>query len=107
MFKNNTNVADRFYFLGDWVDEYCDLTLDKMVEQYKEKKTYSPTIETTIPQNSKELVELLNTYKIDEKKKDNHIVLSNNEVVPINAYKFDASNKKAGFFSKVKSIFKK
>lgn len=23
---------DRFYYLGDWVDEYCDLTLDKMIE---------------------------------------------------------------------------
>ena len=26
-------VIDRFYFLGDWEDEYCDLTLDKMVNQ--------------------------------------------------------------------------
>lgn len=24
---------DRFYYLGDWVDEYCDLTLDKMVNE--------------------------------------------------------------------------
>lgn len=21
--------VDRFYYLGDWVDEYCDLTLDQ------------------------------------------------------------------------------
>lgn len=27
VFKNDGNVADRFYFLGDWVDEYCDLTV--------------------------------------------------------------------------------
>lgn len=26
---------DRFYYLGDWVDEYCDLTLDKMVNETK------------------------------------------------------------------------
>ncbi|MDU7184950.1 MAG: hypothetical protein E6294_02830, partial [Klebsiella sp.] len=29
-------VADRFYFLGDWIDEYCDLTLDKMICSMKE-----------------------------------------------------------------------
>lgn len=26
-------LVERFYFLGDWVDEYCDLTLDKLVNQ--------------------------------------------------------------------------
>ena len=25
--------VDRFYYLGDWIDEYCDLTLDKMVNE--------------------------------------------------------------------------
>ena len=29
------SVIDRFYYLGDWVDEYCDLTLDKMVNETK------------------------------------------------------------------------
>lgn len=29
--KNTRTIIDRFYFLGDWIDEYCDLTLDKMV----------------------------------------------------------------------------
>ena len=24
-------ITDRFYYLGDWVDEFCDLTLEKMV----------------------------------------------------------------------------
>lgn len=24
---------DRFYYLGDWIDEYCDLTLDKMINE--------------------------------------------------------------------------
>lgn len=26
-------VSPKFYFIGDWVDEYCDLTLDKMIEE--------------------------------------------------------------------------
>jgi hypothetical protein len=25
--------SDRLYYLGDWIDEYCDLTLDKIVEK--------------------------------------------------------------------------
>lgn len=38
-FKNAENkvLYDRFYYLGDWEDEYCDLTLDKMVEEMKDK----------------------------------------------------------------------
>lgn len=26
-------MSQRMYYLGDWVDEYCDLTLDKLVSQ--------------------------------------------------------------------------
>ncbi len=35
-------IVDRFYYLGDWEDEYCDLTLEKMINDYKKKedKTY-------------------------------------------------------------------
>lgn len=31
------DVHDRFYFIGDWEDEYCDLTLTKMVEAMSKK----------------------------------------------------------------------
>lgn len=27
---------DRFYYLYDWEDEYCDLTLDKLIMEYKD-----------------------------------------------------------------------
>jgi hypothetical protein len=30
-----TDDLDRFYFIADWVDEYCDLTLDKLVDEMK------------------------------------------------------------------------
>lgn len=30
-----TTYFGRLYFIGDWVDDYCDLTLDKMIEEYK------------------------------------------------------------------------
>ena len=33
--KENIFTLDRLYYIADWVDEYCDLTLDKLVEEYK------------------------------------------------------------------------
>lgn len=33
--RESRAVVDRFYFLGDWEDEFCDLTLERMVEEVK------------------------------------------------------------------------
>ena len=35
--RASRSVNDRFYFLGDWEDDFCDLTLDKMVAQMSVK----------------------------------------------------------------------
>lgn len=116
VFKNSTNVADRFYFLGDWIDEYCDLTLDKMVEQYEKKKGYSPVIINEIPTTSEELVELLKTYKIDNKKNgseysitvsDETVSLSNFIRTNENLGTTVGATQKKSFFDKVRSIFSK
>ena len=111
VFKNNSNVADRFYFLGDWVDEYCDLTLDKMVEQYQENKGYSPSVETKIPETTDELIEILKSYKIDEKKdRDYSLKMSSDDDVKINSFiktNFVEDEPKKSFFGKVRSAFKK
>lgn len=102
------HVADRFYFLGDWVDEYCDLTLDKMVEQYKEKKGYSPAINNEIPKNAEELKELLQKYEITGTK---NVPMTNEGVaysIDTPIYRVDNNKKvKKGFFDKVMSVFKK
>ena len=108
VFKNQTNVADRFYFLGDWVDEFCDLTLDKMIEQYKNKKGFSPANETEIPKTGEELVAILKTYKIDEGKQEGSFIKLNDGPLPVQSYKIDPQvEKKQGFFSKIRSVFKK
>ena len=111
VFKNNSNVADRFYFLGDWVDEYCDLTLDKMVEQYQENKGYSPAVETKIPETTDELIEILKSYKIDEKKdRDYSLKISSDDDVKINSFiktNFVEDEPKKSFFGKVRRTFKK
>jgi phosphate uptake regulator len=109
VFKNNAVVADRFYFLGDWVDEYCDLTLDKLIDQYKDKKGYSPLITTSIPKNVDELVDLMKTYKVDEKKPK--VVVSGNNFITsaeIPTFGVDPQVKpRKSFFDKIRSILKK
>jgi len=37
LFLKESNVHDRFYYIADWEDEYCDLTLAKMVSKMSEK----------------------------------------------------------------------
>jgi hypothetical protein len=93
------------------VDEYCDLTLDKMVEQYKAKKDgASPLVTTEIPKNGDDLVAILKTYKIEEKRGNSYVTFNDAEgqsfPIPVSSYKAEGE-KKPGFFEKVRSIFKK
>lgn len=34
--EDTKTIIERFYYIGDWIDEYCDLTLDKLVNETKE-----------------------------------------------------------------------
>lgn len=53
--ENAKAVVDRFYFLGDWEDEYCDLTLDKMVNAYKKHSNYDIVRTIKTPKDVEEL----------------------------------------------------
>ena len=97
VFKDSSakSVIDRFYYLGDWVDEYCDLTLDKMIAETERvgKRKIAHSIST--PQDLEELREQLNVY---------------NKVTTMNHFVIDSSKAevpKKHFFDKIKSIFKK
>ncbi|NFO98300.1 hypothetical protein FDC62_08800 [Clostridium botulinum] len=61
-------VIDRFYFLGDWADEYCDLTLDKMINEFQNKKhkQIANTIDT--PTNIDNLKSQLSQLEIKQGK---------------------------------------
>lgn len=69
-FKNDRMISDRFYVLGDWVDEYCDLTFDKFVEGYKSKHEETPERKITVPQTAEELKQLLSMYKVPDEDGD-------------------------------------
>lgn len=74
-------VIDRFYYLGDWEDEYCDLTLDKMVNETEKagERNIVKTIST--PSDIEELKEQLasleqrdsNTFIMGSKKRSNSL----------------------------------
>ena len=114
VFKTGSNVSDRFYFLGDWVDEYCDLTLDKMIEQYKEKyEGDTPTLEIDLPETTDELIEILNSYRTVENKdgKARAIIIDGEgENLEVPSFRKDnvVANQepKQSFFNKVRSVLK-
>lgn len=91
-FQNESSraVVDRFYFLGDWEDEYCDLTLDKMVGEFKceSKRNITHTLKT--PQDIEELKIQLNSIT----EQNNRFVISN-------------PNKKNSLFANIRSVFAK
>lgn len=76
--EKTRTVIDRFYFLGDWEDEYCDLTLDKMVNEVETSKKRNIVRTINTPKDIEELKEQLDklvpsmdTFRIDTRKKKN------------------------------------
>lgn len=86
--QENRTVIDRFYYLGDWEDEYCDLTLDKMVNETEKagKRNIVHTIST--PDDVKDLKEQLCG------------LAEYNSTFVINS----ATPKKKSFFQNIKSV---
>ena len=61
------DVFDRFYFIADWEDEYCDLTLAKMVDAMSKKKDIVNKVSID-KATSEEVKAYLNA--LEEKEKD-------------------------------------
>lgn len=77
-------LIERFYFLGDWEDEFCDLTLDKMVKEMKESKNKNIVRTINTPSDIEELKQQLadldpqnGSYKIKEEKERKHKFFKN------------------------------
>lgn len=108
-FINKNSLHERFYYLGDWEDEYCHLTLEKLIES--EGENITKTISTPITKE-----ELIAEYKRlnDKKDKDNNFKVHDNvytttEIVKINNSNYEDRSKniiKPTLFNKIKSVFK-
>lgn len=88
--QSNRTVIDRFYYLGDWEDEYCDLTLDKMVNETEKagKRNIVKTIST--PSDIEELKEQLGSLS----EINGNFIISN------------STPQKKTFFQNIKSVLK-
>ena len=90
--ESTRTIIERFYYVADWVDEYCDLTLDKMVNEMSSKRrniTHNISLPTDIEELKKQ-VKQLNPVK------------ENNEL-----YTMVSVPVKTSFFDRIKGIFSK
>lgn len=96
--KEKKVIIDRFYYLGDWIDEYCDLTLDKMINETEKtgKRNIIRTIST--PEDIESLREYVN----------NHFELENDSLTTIRMKPDKEKEKtKKTVFSKIKTFLNK
>lgn len=84
-------LIDRFYFLGDWIDDYCDLTLDRMAFEAKQKTGKDIRLRISTPKDIQELKKQLDNL-IDQGQR---FIVANNEV-----------NKKKTKFGLIRSFFR-
>lgn len=79
--QSNRTVIDRFYYIGDWEDEYCDLTLDKMVNETEKVGMRNITKTISTPKDIVELKE-----QLDSLESKNNIYIVTNEVKKKNVF---------------------
>lgn len=103
-FRDSEFVADRFYYLGSWIDEYCDLTLDKLISDYRNKKNQVPTHQIDVPESHEELLEALSRYQPVEESSGNLIF---NREITTPVIKNNHQEKRSSFFQRVKTFFSK
>ena len=106
-------LIERFYFLGDWIDPYCDLTLEKMIsEMDKEGKKIEHNIKT--PEDLESIRAELGLLKAAGNEtwttfttNGSTSTIASNSTVIINASRDTPDVKEdKGFFARVKSVFK-
>ena len=89
---NIWNICDRFYFIGDWEDEYCDLTLTKMVQKMSEKGITDIVNELNLPEVTEDTIRQY-VNRLEEAEEQDRFRLRNNP-------------KKKSFFQKVRTAWK-
>lgn len=100
--REKNAINERFYYIGDWVDDYCDLTLDKMVAEMKED-TGKDIVNNmfSIPKTQEELQNQLNSLNLEEDESSDSVKLT------LVSSSDDLLQKRSGFFTKIKTFFSK
>lgn len=88
--ESTRTIIERFYYIADWVDEYCDLTLDKMVNEMSPEGKYIKH-SISLPIDIEELKKQVKQLNPVKENTELYTMIS----VPV----------KPSFFDKIKSIF--
>lgn len=91
--------CDRFYYLGDWEDEFCNLTLDRMLSDPTFAKR-KPLKYSVTPTTKEELEAYFTAHK--EKDFDDNVAFSSMQTIP-----YISVSPKQGWIGKVKTALKK
>lgn len=81
-FGSDSQINERFYYLGDWEDEYCDLTLDKFLREAGRDKL--KTVE--IPENKEEILQQLDLLTKDFNEKSAELTSFNTKPKNVNIW---------------------
>lgn len=96
----NQTLYEKFYYIGDWIDEYCDLTLDKMISEMKEEgRDISHSL--TIPETLDQLREELDSYVY----KRGEYVKETKKPETLSIYSTNVTKKSGGILKRVKEWF--
>ena len=100
-------IMDRFYYIADWVDEYCDLTLNKLMtiapELVKEAYGSKSSMEMGLDDELQKLMEELSTNE--------NSGIPNTLIAKINSLNYKnkkliKEKSKNNIFNKIKKVFK-
>lgn len=95
--NNTRTMVNEWFYLGDWVDEYCDLTLEKMITQMEKKDRPNIAKEIFVPKSVEELKAMVNSVN----------TTSNNMWLDTNILNENIKKKTfvQSFTSKIKTVF--
>jgi len=95
----NTMIG-RLYFIADWVDEYCDLTLDKMVNEMRKAKKGDPRRTQERPRTLEEIKTVIHNQEKGSSMSNHH------NLTMVDDVSAGAEIKPVPFFQRVASFFK-
>lgn len=100
--REKNAINERFYYIGDWIDDYCDLTLDKIVAEMKEETGRNILNDMLpIPKTQEELQDQLNSLNLKEDESTNSVKLT------LISSSNDSTKKRSSFFTRIKTFFSK
>lgn len=107
--NGHTPLSDRFYYLGDWEDEYCDLTLESMVSEFSNMTGENMEHEISTPTTEDALRKRIEKFAFKEEEKE---TVSEEELKTRYTEERDFREKNEGeklkeIFNKVKSILRR